>query len=51
INERTYSHNIVNSLIEFVFLNTNVEMRWDGSPCQSTKFRDIKGDGPIRYPD
>ncbi|CAG8706407.1 19682_t:CDS:2 [Dentiscutata erythropus] len=51
INERTYSHNFVNSLIEFVFLNTNVEMRWDGSPCQSTKFRDIKGDGPIRYPD
>lgn len=50
INDRTYSHNFVNSLIEFVFLNTNVEMRWDGSPCQSTKFKDIQGDGPIRYP-
>ncbi|CAG8685658.1 12699_t:CDS:2 [Racocetra fulgida] len=49
--KQTYSYNFVNSLIEFVFLNTNVEMRWDGSPCQLTKFREIKGDGPIQYPD
>nr|CAG8443883.1 13419_t:CDS:2 [Entrophospora candida] len=51
VNERTYSHNVANALMDFMLYDVkNIEERWDGCTCQSTDFRNNVG-GPTKFPD
>ncbi|CAJ0757608.1 21163_t:CDS:2 [Entrophospora sp. SA101] len=49
INERSYSHHVVKTVVKFLFLDVkNVEQRYDGTLSQSTKFRNDQ-DNEISY--
>ncbi|CAJ0911806.1 6937_t:CDS:2 [Entrophospora sp. SA101] len=50
VNEKTFGHNIVDKIIDFIFYDIVAESKWDGCPAQSTKFRNAT-QNITRYPD
>ncbi|CAJ0913216.1 8758_t:CDS:2 [Entrophospora sp. SA101] len=48
--QRTFGHNIVDKIIDFIFYDIVAESKWDGCPAQSIKFRNAT-QNITRYPD